>query len=486
MATNRAHIIFLDTLVERCESFTTESSEVNSLHHPSDAPRILTSCLCKAANRVTERIKELRRSYPQASELLKNEIMAEASNISNFIVFNSSLICPMLRNASIENVPAEMVLPTERIARLVFPDCQVIIECVAEHNYYFREIGNRILDIFSSADLEDILSQEEVFPSSLFRLQVCLNPPCGILLHCLLGHEIGHAIYKARGVSSNLLPSINFNEQAIIDLINTRFQQLQEDFATRARRAPTQILLDQTRGFMEYITKMEILRVSSKWIEELFCDFIGTGLFGPAFICASSMFLLPFTQIDDSSDSHPSNRLRVQLSINALERSDPGFCYRLLYKPNLKNDVEPLIKPWKQLIGVRYIPPQDPVHKIAFEAVVNIKDKIIKEAKSALGDKYFHPSSYSKEVPQLRKRLGGWLPPNEYQIKAGDKFSIASLQGIFNSGWLSYLEDMPNFISLLQRLSESEVKSRFYGLVSKGIESSEIQLRWGRAKSELR
>jgi hypothetical protein len=198
------------------------------------------------------------------------------------------------------------------------------------------------------------------------------------------------------------------------------------------------------------------------------------------------MFLLPFTQIDDSSDSHPSNRLRVQLSINALERSDPGFCYRLLYKPNLKDDFEPLIKPWKQLIGVRHIPPQDPVHKIAFEAVITIKDKIIKEAKSALGGKYFHPSSYSKEVPQLRKRLGDWLPPNEYQIKVGDKFNIASLQGIFNSGWLSYIEDMPNFVSSLQRLSESEVKSRFYGLVSKGIESSEIQLRWGRAKSELR
>lgn len=486
MATDRARIIFLDTLVERCESFITETREVNSLHHPSDAPRILASCLYKAADKVTERIKELRRSYTQASESIKNEIMAEAATMSNFIVFNSSLICPMLRNASIENVPAEMVLPTERIARLVFPDCQVIIECVAEHNYYFREIGNRILNSFSSVDLEDILLQEERFPNSLFRLQVCLNPPCGIFLHCLLGHEIGHAIYKARGVSSNLLPSITFNEQAIIDLINARFQQLQEDFAARARRVPTQTVLDQTRGFMEYITKMETLRVSSKWIEELFCDCIGTGLFGPAFVCASSMFLLPLTQIDDSSDSHPSNRLRVQLSINALERSDPGFCYRLLYKPDSQDDLEPLIKPWKQFIGVRRIPPQDPVHKIAFEAVINIKDKIIREAKSALGDKYFHPSSYSKEVPLLRKRLRDWLPPNEYQIKAGDKFSIASLQGIFNSGWLSYIEDMPDFINLLQRLSESEIKSRFYGLVSKGIESSEIQLRWERAKNELR
>lgn len=490
MATNKAQAIFLDTLVERCESFVAETSIVKALDYPSKAPKNLAECLFEAAERINGRADELRQAYGQTNQIPPlDEILAEASNIYDFVVFNSSYICPMLRDASIGNVPAEMVLPMENIARLVFPNCQIVIGAVSEWNYYFREIGRRISEIFTNVDLDDVLHKKGL-PSQLFRLQVCLNPPCGILLHCLLGHEIGHAIYKnTPTISGRILPHLSYDQSAFRELVNLRLQQLMEEFSKVSVQTPPQLILEQTREFAEYTTKLEVVTITSYWIEELFCDIIGTGLFGPAFICASSMFLLPFKQIDEASDTHPSSRLRIQWSINALERNDPGFGYRHLREDSGEVSFEPLIQPWKQLVGTKATVPRDAVHKVVFDIVTNTKmrDRIIKEAKLALGDTFFHPRDFKKEVFPLRERLRNWLPPNEYQTTAGNPFTRGSLQGIFNAGWLSYIEDMPQFMKLFKRrLSENEIKSRFYGLVSKGIESSQIQLRWQNTKDNLR
>ena len=487
MATNKAQAIFLDTLVERCESFVAETRIVNALDYPSKAPKILAACLFKAAERIRSRAGELRQAYEQTNQIPPlDEMQTEASNIYAFLVFNSSYICPMLRNASITNVPAEMVLPMETIARLVFPDCQIVIGGVSELNYYFLEIGEGILQMFSSVDLDDVL-QGERLPSQLFRLQVCLNPPCGILLHCLLGHEIGHAIYKNKQISSKILPHLSYKQRAFKELVDVRLQQLMGEFSRGSGQTPTQLILEQTREFAEYVTRMQVFTIASYWIEELFCDIIGTGLFGPAFICASSMFLLPFSQIDETSDTHPSSKLRIQWSINALERNDPGFGYKHLREDSGEVALELLIQPWKQLVGTKATIPRDAVHKVVFDTVIKVRGKVIEEAKSALGAHFFRPSYFKKEVYPLRERLRNWLPPNEYQMTAGNPFTIASLQGIFNAGWLSYVEDMPYFVSLFkERLSENEIRSRFYGLVSKGIESSQIQLRWQNAKDNLR
>lgn len=489
MATNKAQAIFLDTLVERCESFVAETSIAKASDYPSKAPKILAECLFEAAEKINSRARELRRAHEQTNKISPlDEIIVEASNIYDFVVFNSSYICPMLRNASIVNVPAEMVLPMETIARSVFPSCQIVIGGVSELNYYFLEIGDWISQMFSSVDLDGVL-QGKGLPSQLFRLQVCLNPPCGILLHCLLGHEIGHAIYKNKQISMKLLPHLSYDQRAFTELVNVRFQQLMEEFSRGSGQTPTQLILEQTRAFMEYITRVEVSTVASNWIKELFCDIIGTGLFGPAFICASSMFLLPFSQIDETSDTHPSSRLRIQWSINALERTDPGFGYKHLREDSGEGALELLIQPWKQLVGTKATVPRGSVHKVIFDSVTNTKmrDRIIKEAKLALGANFFSPRYFKKEVSPLRERIRSWLPPNEYQMKPGDAFTIASPRGIFNAGWLSYVEDMPYFVSLFEkRLSENEIKSRFYGLVSKGIESSQIQLAWQKAKDNLR
>lgn len=488
MATTKAQAVFLNTLVERCESFVAETSIVKALDFPSKAPKVLAACLFEAAKRINKRADELRKAYETIKQSPPpDEILTEASNIYDFVVFNSSYICPMLRNASVPNVPAEMVLPMEDVARLVFRDCQIIIGGVSELNYYFREIGERVSQIFLSIDLEDILQKEE-FPNQLFRLQVCLNPPSGILLHCLLGHEIGHAVYKHTRMSSKILPTLEYEPHAFTELVRLRLQQWMEELSKEPGQTPPQLILEQTREFTEYVTRIEVFTIASYWVEELFCDIIGTGLFGPAFICASSMFLLPFKPIDDASNTHPSSRLRIQWSINALERADPGFGYRYLFKNSTGVTLDPLVKSWKELVGIKAIAPKDAAYKFVFDVIstVKVRDKIIEEAKLALGDNFFHPRHFKKEVPRLRERLKNWLPPNEYQMVTGDPFSTASLQGIFNAGWLSYVEDMPYFSELFKRLSENEIKSRFYGLVSKGIESSQIQIRWQNAKGNLR
>ena len=89
------------------------------------------------------------------------------------------------------------------------------------------------------------------------------------------------------------------------------------------------------------------------------------------------------------------------------------------------------------------------------------------------------------KVPLLRKRLLDWLPPNEYQDGVGEQFEIASIHAKFTAGWLSYLEDMENILTLFPKFTELVIRKKYYQLLSKGVDLAEIHRRWDESPLEL-
>jgi len=486
MAIRRAEQVFLDALLERCISFSAEVRNSQIKDFPSNAPRILANCLFKASEALINRTNELIAKSRQNEEIDPQEVLGEASNIYDFVDFSTSYLCPIIRSSVSTNVPSELVRPLERIAYSAFPKCQILIGAVPELNYYFTKISPYISELFTNLGIDNILS-EGGYPEDLFHLQLCSNPPCGILAHCMLGHELGHAIYEKVGAEDRLRLRIILNEETVERLINIRHGRYIEEVSTTGiERQPTQLILDRTKAFIGYLTRIELPMIAGKWVKELFCDVIGTGIFGPSYICSLSVLLLPFSDIDRLSHTHPSSRYRIQTCIHALERSDPGFCFRKLKGHPSEKELEHLIQPWREIVGARVTSIDDPLYKAVFEAVIRIRDEIVHEAKSALEGRYFSPSRFKAVVPILRKRIVNWCPPNEYQLNRGGDFEIASLEEIFNAGWLSYLQDMEYFRILFKDFTEDKIKGKFHALLLKGVESSDIQMRWISQKNKLR
>lgn len=476
MAIRKSDKTYLEALLELTNTFSEQLSDLKDRVYPSTCPLALVNCLLKSSQILLDRIQQIISSSNTAQDRVVEDLLSQASDIYVFIEFFQSYVLPIIRASDSNNVPAELVRPLEQIAGYVFPGSNLVISSVPESNYYFSNMSTKVKELFASLNLESVLAEQKFDTQDIYHLQLSNNPPCNILSHCLLGHEIGHALYKKNNVDAKISLLIQFDDAVIKRIASSIFEALLS--ALSASQTPPQMVLQQTKEFIEYRMRFQLPIIAASWAEELFSDFIGTGLFGPAYICSLSVLTLPFDDIDMPSESHPPSRFRVQSCIIALNRSDPGFGYKKLVDNNKSDEYEALIHPWRDAVTNAFHRPTDDLYKTVFNLVLNIKDDIILESKKQLNTNAFSYSRFHAEVPQLRNRLIDWLPPNEYQLNTGDQFHTPSIQAIFNSGWLSYLEDMNKLLKLFPDFSELVIRKKFYQLIAKGIELSNIQDRW--------
>ena len=94
--------------------------------------------------------------------------------------------------------------------------------------------------------------QHRLDTTDLFHLQLSNNPPCNILSHCLLGHEIGHEIDLKNKVEDIVSPLINFDESVIKNTADSILQSIARDLT--ASGVPQQLNLQQTKDSIEYFT----------------------------------------------------------------------------------------------------------------------------------------------------------------------------------------------------------------------------------------
>jgi hypothetical protein len=142
-----------------------------------------------------------------------------------------------------------------------------------------------------------------------------------------------------------------------------------------------------------------------------------------------------------------------------------------------------MVKRWREEVGYTYIPPSAPIFKLAFDPVLKLKDNIIREAKRIIDDVNLKPTVFENNIGYLRDRIINLLPPNEYLDPSTNEFITADHAMILNAAWLSYLEDLDLIKSKLSAISEEKFNERYFGLITKGIELSEISHRWAKYSS---
>lgn len=149
-----------------------------------------------------------------------------------------------------------------------------------------------------------------VFPKSLKHF---------VLLHSILGHELGHAIWRCSKHESTIRRDVLAKFVGVSGVFADQGSSLAHIFSPDAPAdVKTQLSIMAAHGinqgnFFQWATW-------DSWVEEILCDFVGLVAFGPSFVAAQCN-LLPSINLNTHGfgPNHPSAAWRINLILRGAE-----------------------------------------------------------------------------------------------------------------------------------------------------------------------
>jgi hypothetical protein len=278
-----------------------------------------------------------------------------------------------------------------------------------------------------------------VFPKTLKHL---------VLFHSILGHELGHAIWRC-----------SKHEQTLKNDAWTKFSGVPGVFADPAAtlahiyaaQAPAEV---QTRlGLMENalgINQGNFWNWASwqLWVEEILCDFIGLATFGPSFVGAQCSLLPSINpHVYGFGKGHPASAWRINLIL----RGAKLLGYDVL--PPEGHPARPSVEVfWKAMNSVRSADPWYDVLSDAqlLAALTGVTSLLQKYPPSG----YTHPDF--DLVWDLLSKVQRGIPPTSSCLKDDGKPSMSKcdFRHILYAGWIASVQTGATDFGDLNRLCE--------------------------------
>lgn len=174
-----------------------------------------------------------------------------------------------------EKVPWGLIRPIERLLTQIIPSSSTMVRARWSYNYSILEL----YDLYRNA-LKTLLPpsklQEALEPSThkFFVVSLPLIERNNILLHVVLGHEIGHRIAESYFDKED--------KTAVVTSVTTKIGDGKWYEPDIEAQGPLFAL--QTRQLLTN----QILKIRRRGLEEIISDVVGFYLFGPAFLFALS------------------------------------------------------------------------------------------------------------------------------------------------------------------------------------------------------
>lgn len=306
-----------------------------------------------------------------------------------------------------------------------------------------------LIHVISGGGLDGYaMNPEPVRPGYKFQLILTIVLPRSarhhVLLHSILGHEVGHAMYRCSEHQHTL-------ETGVLNVIKGGLFASPSKVGKHiySRTAPTEVkgftrALKRKRGvnaqMLFYWAKYEA------WAEEILCDLVGVVIFGPSFVAAHCELLLGLSPTGAEFDTeHPP----VGWRINAVIR-----CAELLgidTLPPLNHPVHAKLKRfWENIKSRRRL---DPWYDVLGDVQLNSAISNIQELLSPLG-----PPLYRRPSPDLLHRLVAQLkdsiPPTGFALERDGtpRCEKVDFRHIAFAGWVecqSRPDDDFEYINLL-------------------------------------
>ncbi|MGA9389354.1 MAG: hypothetical protein WBV69_02810 [Candidatus Sulfotelmatobacter sp.] len=303
-------------------------------------------------------------------------------------------------------------------------------------------------------------------PELLFVVTIPAVESGQILIHGVLAHELGHAIYDRHNIARDLLPKIKVNEDLVRKLAVAMMEnQRKEGEPTpelRLRKQVTQEITERVHG----------------WIKELCSDAIGNRLFGPALFFAATHLLTSFIHLDKATETHPPPRLRVKLMMRML-RQQYGV-------DKWSEPLQSFSKNWDE-VSAGAIPVTNFYDQVALETINEAVLDIISIASDSATSAFrcYTSEQFENDAAKLAPMFLNHIPPGE--MPPYGRGTSVELASIINAGWHVYLCDFETF---RQSLNPKDGDTRFaaatklHELVLKAIEISGIRISWEEARRD--
>jgi len=460
--------------IERSLIFSERIRRAKRMQYPSEIEPELLRFLDSANSLIRQQLEELK-SDPGFADLPDREAETQLLRFS-ILYTHLCFAAALVEGASQTQAVAELAAPLKRTLVPVLGTANLLLHPLPEINYSFLDLGELLNSVVNEMGLT-----QDALPRDLYAVGFPSLQEEWSLMHCIIGHELGHALYKRFRMVDKIGPLIRIDEAKINDLVGSIHRDVWGYEADAHAPVESQAQLPLGSVQLRAATYKAVSRVLEYWIEEICSDGIGLHLFGPAFLLSAISFLANTRGLDYCSDDHPPARMRFRILFSLLRLRMPVGQSKngpwSSYQPVLGQHVAAFLDTWESLVNAADVGFSNPYHAIAGSAILAVYPRMCARLQKLISQSLqYDIRQHVGDIEHLERDILLSIPPNE--VRGGDGMRPAALASIFNAGWRAYLGGV-------QRLAKEngwsawEAKAKLNQWVAKGIELAEVQTRWG-------
>ncbi|ODS29825.1 MAG: hypothetical protein SCARUB_05070 [Candidatus Scalindua rubra] len=425
-------------IISRCQVTAEKCQDFLSRNYASEAPLNLSKTLSKMCSYLETAVKSIYNSIPWDGS--NEEILTCITRLRDADIIVKKLAAHLryVDGATTRKLPWSLIKPFAKLTNNLIPNTTVMLRPQWKYNYtvvtkdikkaYYEMLYEFQDDISGEHEnLEDVLkNMTEPFHIISFPSLERKN----ILLHCLLGHEIGHLV--SQSFFTNELDKL-FNSNNRERIINS---VMKDDLPPDNLFTPVII---QKRIQLALETAIDAWK---RGLEELLADIIGTMLFGTA-VLFSTLEIALQDDLDSiprlENNFYPPWRMRIREILKIIEHHGTFFPLKSEYfeNNNIRQKVNArfdLIKRISDSKCDREKIDQDPILSIAYKQISNDISTATVEFRTRLLSNSITPDSLYRHLPHLIERINNGIPPNAYEPSVKHR-ETASLVEIINAAW---------------------------------------------------
>jgi hypothetical protein len=479
---------YVSEILSRSKAIQRRCKKLLAYEFASESPLLLADTITEICLYLEDAVVKIYNELEGETENFEEEIVSDISLLkwSDLLIRYLGEHLRYIDGAITRKLPWSIIKPFEKLFQSITPGVLFMFRPQWKYNYSIVTDDLRKFYYDSLREFEDITerSRDEVFKNLKEPFHIISFPSIeriNILLHCLVGHELGHLIVR----------KYQFIDSSLIN-----------DFTRQIRTEVNEIVLNRYRSNFEDIDLIRFMNVREEqqrsmeisqqiWkrgLEELLADIIGTFIFGPAMLF--SMYELSLQKKLDhlpgySNNFYPPWRYRLRKIIDVLQRSKSTFfpipnrffsSRESCKKINEKFErIESLTKEKSDIDNIE----KDPLVKIAYREIeknINFFLKSKKFLRDVLKENILAPDELYKDIEHLIIRLKNGIPPNAVEYSAENR-RTATLVEIINTAWFYKISSGKNLLNEDGEINEEifEQKETLNRLTLKAIEYSDIE-----------
>lgn len=417
-------------IVCRTQSIQEKCNQLLSADFASEAPSMLANTLCNMCHFLEQQAKNKIQDVAKAwLSPDKVNITAKKLQIIDSIVMQLGTHIQFIDMARTPSLPWSVVKPFEKFAKRLIPNITLMLIPQWEYNYSIvtADLYEIYRELFADIGEEEIDPIFEQFSKPFHLVFFPALERKNILLHCLLGHELGHLISK-KYVMDLEVDFLKNNRDEIIKYLERQCNHLEP-------------------LFRQELIKIGLEAACQLWkrgFEEVLSDIIGTILFGPAMLLSALEMSIQGEMDRKPSEKnkfYPPWRFRIreiyktmkEISQDFFPLSESSFSGRTCSSMNKRiNLIAELVETKHDL---KLIDESDDT-RIAYREIIKdiekTKTRFLDRAKNS--NLVASPHRLYKKLRYLIERLDNGIPPNAYE-ESIDQREPATIEEIINSAW---------------------------------------------------